>query len=632
MQEEIKRYYWLPLSSWNLSEIFVTESVSPHSFYKTRMFGTTHNQLTDDNGKPLQSENCLVLYPNQFSFTPKTGKPTFVLINSNALDTKFLEIDENGVVYYFKTIYFQRGNFQLRFFSEPDKRMFLANSSVILEVKSFKKYDVDFFEVKNDKQNILYVSNAPQDNNQLSLDLVIARKSKAEQVYFDRAYNQIKGLIYGLLCGTIGKKSVLEIKLETELQKLKSKVTALRTYFEMSDTIGQEVLEPSLQLTDNCEALFKTLFPNNTVSNFNGIKERIKEAGNLQYLRLTELRKQKKQIESSDNQFDENQKEHLRSLEEQKLELKNEQEQLRESRKKLEVQEKQIKRPKKNTEGYYKKEELKAEIDLLQEEINQLSEKIKPINAEIQRINFEISKYQTFGGTQYDSNIEEQFYRISGYINDLIFAPKEQSAQTLIPNIQGIVLDIRNLANHYYKVNVQKKIKNNDLNFVQSLNSEILDTLSREDKAILEILTNVILSNPTSILGDISENNLNEILTVAIEELSKRNISEVIVSPLKDLLSYRLTGNGEYNIPNDQVVMRSFFAFIIKPYSAEELTKFMYSKNMQELHLAYIFWGAFFGFANMPKTFTNIIFESNDNELFEMIDGYLFHKYLKING
>jgi hypothetical protein len=629
--KEIRRYYWLPLSSWNLSEIFVTESVSPHSFYKIRMFGTTHNQLTDDNGKPLQSDNCLVLYPNQFSFIPKIGKPTFLLINSTALDPNFVEIDKNGLAYYFKTIYFQRGNFQLRFFSEPDKRMFLANSSVILEVKSFKKYDVDFFEVKNDKQNILYVSNTPQESNQFQIDATIASKSKAEQVYFDRAYNQIKGLIFGLLCGTIGKKSGQEIKLETELQKLKSKITALRTYFEMSETFGYEVLEPSLQLTESCEILFKSLLPNDTSNNFNGIKERIKEAGDLQQLKLVELGKQKKNIENSDAQFGEKEKNQLRDLEEQKAELKNQQERLREKRKKLEGQEKQIKRPRKNTEGYYKKAELKSEINLLQEEINQISEELKPINAAIQGINFEIGKHQAFGRTQYDSNIEEQFYKITGYINDLIFAPKEQDVQKFIPNIEGIVLNIRNLANHYFKVNNQKKISNNELDFVQELNSEILDALSNEDKTILKILTNVILSNPTSILGDISENNLNEILSVAIEELSKRKISEEIVSPLKDLLAYRLSGNGEYNIPSEQIVVRSFFAFIIKPYSAEELTKFMYSKNMQELHLAYIFWGAFFGFANMPKTFTNIIFESNDNELFEMIDGYLFCNYLKIN-
>ena len=39
-----------------------------------------------------------------------------------------------------------------------------------------------------------------------------------EQLYFDKAFNQIKGLVYGLVCSTIGKKTSVQIALEKSLQ------------------------------------------------------------------------------------------------------------------------------------------------------------------------------------------------------------------------------------------------------------------------------------------------------------------------------------------------------------------------------------------------------------------------------
>ena len=43
-------------------------------------------------------------------------------------------------------------------------------------------------------------------------------------------------------------------------------------------------------------------------------------------------------------------------------------------------------------------------------------------------------------------------------------------------------------------------------------------------------------------------------------------------------------------------------------------------------------WAAFIGFANLPKTFTDIVLDSKDDELMEYIDEYLFDTYLKPNN
>jgi hypothetical protein len=58
-KETKKRSYWIPISIWNLNELFTTESISPFSFYKTRNFGNPLNRnLT------IEDEDNLVLFDN----------------------------------------------------------------------------------------------------------------------------------------------------------------------------------------------------------------------------------------------------------------------------------------------------------------------------------------------------------------------------------------------------------------------------------------------------------------------------------------------------------------------------------------------------------------------------------------
>lgn len=624
MKTNEKRSFWLPLSSWNLSEIFVTESISPHSFYEKREFGTKNNQITDDLGKALQADNCLVLYPNQFSFTPKMGKPSFLYISESALDNNFLTIDENGLGYYYKTIFLNRGNFQLRFFNEFDKKMFLANSSVSLEVKTFKKYDIDFF--KEGTQSILFIGSEPKEKNSRDINLLFASKELDTQPFFDKAYNQIKGFIYGFLCGTIGRKSGQEVQLETELLKLKSKVNALRTFFEMSEIYSQDIFDVTFSLVETCEGIFKNTLSENTENNFIGIKARLQELQNLQKLRLAETQRQKQFANSLDKNEAERIKQQLDALYQEKQPLKIQQEKMRDEKKRLQETEKSIKRPAKFSPEYDKKQELKQQIEELQDKINEVSAELKPINEQIQSLNFELNKFQSLGRTQYDSNIEEQFYKISGYITDLIFTSNQQVTDNQrkndLPILENFKFDIKGLSDYYYGIHKQE-------NFIISFGSPFFDNLSDIDKKLLNIVINSAFSYPNGILGDISESTITNILELVLERTQDLHNEEITTS-LSNLLNYRLTRNGDYSIPENQVVLKCFMAFIIKPNSAEELTKFMYSKEISELHIAFSIWGAFFGFANMPKTFTNIIFESGNNELFEMIDNYLFNNYLAL--
>jgi hypothetical protein len=60
------------------------------------------------------------------------------------------------------------------------------------------------------------------------------------------------------------------------------------------------------------------------------------------------------------------------------------------------------------------------------------------------------------------------------------------------------------------------------------------------------------------------------------------------------------------------------------------LKSFAYSKEVKDIHYAFSIWAAFIGFASLPKTFTDIVLESEDDQLIEYIDDYLFSNYLNI--
>lgn len=614
-----KKHFWLPISSWNIPELFITESISPNRYYKKRKFGNSNNLITDDNGIPLQAENCLVLYPNQFRFTPKIGKPAFIYIHQSAINEDFLIIDKDGIGYYFDTIFLRYGNFQLRFFNENDKKMFMANTSVSLEAKTFNKYNLDFF--KEQKQNILFVGKEPSIVNNHKINLLVTNQDKGRNWAFDKAYNQIKGFVYGFLCGTIGKKSGNEVELETELQKLKNKVNALRTFFEMSESYSKEIFEVTLKLTEQCEKIFLETLPNNANHNFIGIKKRIKDLQNLQPLKLAELKNQKNNSRKSGTGKI---KEELDLLYKKKTILKNQQEKLREEKRNLNELAKSIKRPKKDSEEYERKQELKYEIQEIQDEINNISSTLKPINKEIRNLNNDFGEFKSFGRTQYDGNIEEQFYKITSSINNLIFASNSEVAdkqrKSDLPNLSGFDFDINRLAEKY-----EGKIEQE--NFIDSIDSIHFDMLSKNDKELLTIILNTVFLNPSEFSGDVSESLINQILEEVLNK-SKKLEDKEIVNSLSDLFNYRMTREGNYQIPDFSITLQNFFSFIIKPTNPEELKKIIYSKGIREFHIAYAIWGAFVGFAAMPKTFTNIVFDSEDKNIFEQIDDYLFSKFL----
>lgn len=53
------------------------------------------------------------------------------------------------------------------------------------------------------------------------------------------------------------------------------------------------------------------------------------------------------------------------------------------------------------------------------------------------------------------------------------------------------------------------------------------------------------------------------------------------------------------------------------------------TKDIHNKQIAFMLYCAYFGFTNLPKTFTNLIFDSANHKLQNLIDNYLFNTLIK---
>ena len=68
----------------------------------------------------------------------------------------------------------------------------------------------------------------------------------------------------------------------------------------------------------------------------------------------------------------------------------------------------------------------------------------------------------------------------------------------------------------------------------------------------------------------------------------------------------------EFSIPEDMPIIQAIMAFLIKPFGYDQIERYMLNKKFQMKSFAYMLWGASHGYADLPKTFTDAIYE-NEN-------------------
>jgi hypothetical protein len=492
---------WLPINMWNLNEVFTTESISPISFYAVRGFGNPVNR----NAGKYEDANYLVL------FEERVSSEIIIEFSRELLDKAELQVTKYGYHEYYKTIYLQNGLFKVHFNTEEKLQEFLTQQFMLLEVKTVSKYKSECFVVSEQKTKKI---------SQVSFQAKILSEQSEKEPFFDKAFNQIKGLIYGYVIGSLGSLGENEQGLVSDLTKLKNTIGGVHTDIALSDQYSNFwLINLKKQIRDG-EERFKKQFENKTSDVFSTLTLRLQEVDNLNRMRCEELFKQKSPSYKRDYEKEQENLEQARRevylyeyehnitpIKEEFKKIKQEEKERGEAKgKKREFYKKD-----ENPEKYYRKQELKTMI----EEFEKNDYEYRELKKKVYSLEDRVKNFQQ-GGTQFDTSINEQFNRITEQLNDIVkrtnnYFLSKNNKESSLPDI-SFKIALGSLTNHYFE-----KIKSyND--FAIQLPGTLSNEISEQEIELLKISLNAVLSFPQGRIGNNSEEGVLNI----IAEIGKR--------------------------------------------------------------------------------------------------------------
>lgn len=602
--------FWLPINLWNLNEIFTSESISPISFYSVRGFGNPVNR----NEGMFEDTNFLVL------FEAPVASEIIIEIYPELLDRTAMLETKYGYSEYYKTIYLRNELFKVHFKNEEKLQEFINQQLMLLEVKTVNKYKLEHFVVSETK---LYQSH--EGTYQPS----ILSEQREKEPFFDKAFNQIRGLIYGYVIGALGTLGENEQGLVSDLNKLKNSIGGVHTDIALSDHYSNFWLINIKKQIRDCEERFKKQFNNKTSDVFSTLTLRLQEVDNLNKMRCEELLKQKSHsykldyLKEQENLEQARREVYLYECDHNITPLKKEFENIKQEEKNRgEANGKKRDYYKKddNAEKYYRKQELKFII----EQFEQNDYEYKELKNKVYTIEKRIKNFQQ-GGTPFDTSINEQFNRIIEHLNDLVkrannYFLSKNNKESELPDI-AFQIDVDLLTSHYYK-----KMKSyND--FAIQLPNSLSNKISEQEIELLKISLNAVLSFPQGRLGNYSEENILEIIAEVGKHLPESDFKET----LRDYYEYRAGESDSFEFPKNDI-LANIIVFFMKLQGHDQINKLLITKGIQHKQIAFLLYGAYTGFANLPKTFTNLIFNGENKKLLDCVDDYLFDNYLKKNN
>ena len=573
--------YYIEISSWNLLESFVTESISPFSFYSERNFG---NNLSRYLSGEKEKSNYLILSTQDFG-----GEITLV-VDEALIDKTYLKrikkFTANPVYTYPKTIYYRKGFVKIRFSDPKLKDSLIAESRILLEVKGLDKFVSDFYVKNKTLENKATISNLKEES------FMIERQSFLD---FDIRYNKIKGALVGYTRGQYTTSDDTTLKLQNNLRDIKNFFGGMNTQIMMSGVFDED--SDFSERIRNCKELyFKALGVDNS---FDVLLDQYEEVIKLAKMRSEE----KKQFHNNQRKDDLLQEktyiEDCISRIEQLYNIVKVRKEL-DSIKALEkANGERIGKTrlyfKKNTIEYERKQKLKATIKEFE---NGNSEYIQYKN----RL-YQIEQELNDDSNKFDNILSAIFTRISDILNDLI---KNSSSLT-----NGGMVDLT-------KVSISDSLY---------LSSNPNDS----EICYFNILLNCILNSTTA--KQLSEHSVLLVLEESAKlfksmPLSKEGSGKMILNTLREYWSYKNQRMDTFTIPEGMPVLQSIMSFFVKPLGFDQIERYMMIKKFSSKAYAFMLWGAWIGFADMPKTFTNVLYQNDNVNL--LIDNKLKELSLKL--
>jgi hypothetical protein len=85
-----------------------------------------------------------------------------------------------------------------------------------------------------------------------------------------------------------------------------------------------------------------------------------------------------------------------------------------------------------------------------------------------------------------------------------------------------------------------------------------------------------------------------------------------ILECLRGFWKYKQHKAFSFAIPEDMPVFGSTMAFFVKPLGSDQLDRYMLNKHFVQKKFGFMLWGACVGYAGLPKTFTNALYENSE--------------------
>lgn len=580
-------FYYISTNSWNLLESFISESISPFSFYQVRGYGNNLSRYIDGTN---ERANYLIL-------STKEINGDYVLrVNDDILDKSNLtQVKKSKTLYtYSKTIYYKKGAVAFLFSSRELLDSLVAESQILFEVKCIEKYKSEFI-VKT--SNALPLSTGKIANT-ISFQL-------QEYVAQDCIYDRLKGMIVAYTRAMAFAENPKEQLLMRTLRDLKNSLAGLNTQVMVSEIAVLNEGKYVSQIQTAKETYNGTVKARTNL--FDILMQLFYEIVKLARARAEEISNNKQDNYAEKKKGLINQKEALESklytmechdgISDWTEELNSIKEKERDNGNKIGKTRVYFK---KGTWEYERKKYLKQEIKKYEDENNEY----KSIKLQIADIKQQISNIDS-GSSTYDTTLGALFVRVSDIINELIGKAKESGEA--IGNIDYSCFSLKNLA---IIIDVQN---------------------SNEEKAFLDVIMNEALVCKQRVLSD--EVVLNLIVESANKykclECSNTEKGKQILSTLREFWSYKHNQCSSFSIPANLVVLKSLMAFFIKPFGFDQIDRYVQNKGIENKEYGYMLRGALIGYAAFPKTFTDMLYTNQG--IYIPMDEYLttIHKQVE---
>lgn len=170
------------------------------------------------------------------------------------------------------------------------------------------------------------------------------------------------------------------------------------------------------------------------------------------------------------------------------------------------------------------------------------------------------------------------------------------------------------LSNEIIKKIAATESKNNlDLSAITISNKIVVEPSNglKAELSFFNTLLNVILDTPLD--SPISENAILKLVekgTKAFMEFpeSETEDGKLIVNCMRGFWLYKNHRAVSFEIPSNMEVIKSTMGFLLKPFGFNQIERYLLNKKCQHKEYAFMLWGACIGYADMPKTFTEVLY------------------------